>query len=152
MESYLRQTLSSFAELHIPFGVVCVELHQLNQLRARYGLEATVSMLQVLARTLRNTVWPTDFVGRWADGRFLVILCGCDEDALSAVAARMQRMLSNVSIVWWGEQLTVKVEIGSARAVAGDGVESIMRRAQHGLGIKAPEPALAATAATRSRG
>jgi diguanylate cyclase (GGDEF)-like protein len=152
MQSHLRETLGSFTELHVPFAVVCAEISELDQLRSRYGQEAAVSLLQVLARTLRNTVWPTDFVGRWSEGRFLLILCGCGEDSLQAVAGRLRRMMSGVSITWWGEQLTVKVSIGSAGAVAGDSLESLMQRAQQALGIKPPEPdALAGAASSRSK-
>src|SRR5271155_7799 len=57
MQSHLREMLGTFAELQIPFGIVCIEARELSQFRARYGQEAATSMLQILARTLRNTVW-----------------------------------------------------------------------------------------------
>ena len=108
-------------------------------------------MLQVLARTLRNTVWPTDFVGRWNENQFLVILCGCGEDALQAVIDRMRRMMSNANIVWWGEELKVRISIGHAHSVAGDNVESIMQRAQQGLsGGRAMQSAAQSAAASAS--
>jgi diguanylate cyclase (GGDEF)-like protein len=152
-QSHLRETLGSFCDLQIPFGVICVEVRELVQLRARYGQEAATSMLQLLARTLRNTIWPTDFIGRWTEGRFLVILSGCGDDALRAVFSRMQRMTSNVSIVWWGEQLTVKIAIGITTAVTGDNLNSLMQRVQQGLGgTQAPQAAaLAAVATSRSK-
>jgi diguanylate cyclase (GGDEF)-like protein/PAS domain S-box-containing protein len=133
MQSHLRETLGSFAELQIPCAVVCVEIHDINQLRARYGHDAEISIVQILARTLRNTVWPTDFVGHWTESQFLVILCGCGEDALQAVTSRMRRMMSNATIVWWGEQRTFKVSLGGASAITGDSLESLMQRAQQSL-------------------
>jgi diguanylate cyclase (GGDEF)-like protein/PAS domain S-box-containing protein len=147
MYSHLRETLGTFAELQIPFGVVCLEVHELNQLRARYGQEAATSMLQVLARTLRSSVWPTDFVGRLGDSRFLAILCGCGEDALQVITERMRKMMSSATIVWWAQELTVAVSIGRAGAIAGDSVESLLERAQPGLaGNQLPEQiALAAS-------
>ena len=93
MQSHLRETLGTFADLEIPFAVVWLEIHEFSTFRARYGQEGATSMLQVLARTLRNTVWPTDFVGRWCETQFLVILCGCGEDSLQAVVERMRRMM-----------------------------------------------------------
>ncbi len=151
MLSHLRETLGTFAELRIPFGVICLQVHELNQFRARYGQEAATSMLQVLARTLRSMVWPTDFVGRWDESRFLVILCGCADDALQAVTGRMQRMMSSATIVWWGEELMIKISVGRAGAVAGDSVESLMQRAQQALrGSKTPEPAAAGASARGS--
>jgi diguanylate cyclase (GGDEF)-like protein/PAS domain S-box-containing protein len=133
MQSHLRETLGTFRDLHIPFAVVVVEFHELSGFRARYGQEAATSMLKVLARTLRNSVWPTDFVGRWSENQFLVILGGCGEDALQAVVGRMHRIMSNASIVWWGEELALKVSIGYADAIEGDTVEALTARAQQHL-------------------
>jgi diguanylate cyclase (GGDEF)-like protein/PAS domain S-box-containing protein len=133
MYAHLREVLVTFAELHIPFGVVCLEAHNLSQFRARYGQEAARSVLQVLARTLRNTVWPTDFVGSWSEGQFLVILSGCNEAALQAVSQRMLKMMAGASITWWGEELSIAVSLGRTAAVPGDTVDSMLQRAQQAL-------------------
>jgi two-component system, cell cycle response regulator len=147
MQSHLREMLGTFAELEIPFGIVCVHVHGLSEFRARYGQEAGKSILQVLARTLRNTVWPTDYVGRWSEDRFLVILSGCGEAALEATSERMLKMMAGATIHWWGEELPVAVSVGRTGAVAGDSVESIVQRAEHALsGNQAEEPVRAAAA------
>jgi GGDEF domain-containing protein len=88
----------------------------------------------VLSRTLRNTVWPTDFVGSWSENRFLAILSGCPEDALQTIGARILKMMASATIQWWGEELSVTVLIGCAGARTGDTVESILDRAQPALG------------------
>ena len=130
MQSHLRETLGTFTEVHIPFGVVSLQVHNLGQFRSSYGQGAARSILQVLARTLRNMVWPTDFVGCWSDGRFLVILMGCSEEALQTLTQRTLKTVSSATIRWWGEDLSVAVSIGSAGARAGDTVESLLLRAQ----------------------
>jgi diguanylate cyclase (GGDEF)-like protein len=140
MQSRLREMLGTFAELRIPLGVVCLEVHELTQFRARYGQEAAASILRVLARTLRNSIWPTDYVGRWTEDRFLVILSGCSEDALRAVSERMLRMTTSATIEWWGEELSVAILIASAAAVAGDTVESLLLRAEEALNGKLIAP------------
>jgi diguanylate cyclase (GGDEF)-like protein/PAS domain S-box-containing protein len=133
MQARLHEMLRTWEALQIPFGVVCVEVQELTQFRARYGQEAARSILEVLARTLRNTVWPTDFVGRWSEARFLVILSGCAQNALQAVVERLLQMMASVTIKWWGEELSVAVSIGQTGAVAGDTLESILQRAQQPL-------------------
>jgi diguanylate cyclase (GGDEF)-like protein/PAS domain S-box-containing protein len=133
MQSHLREMLGTFAELQMPFGVICLEVHELSEFRARYGQEAATSMLRVLARTLRNTIWPTDFVGRWSEDRFLVILSGCGQKALQVVADRMLRMTARATIEWWGEELSVEVLIGSTAAIVDDTVETLLLRVQEAL-------------------
>jgi len=153
MQSHLREMLGTFAELQIPFSVVCIEAHELSQFRVRYGHQATTSMLQVLARTLRNTVWPTDFVGRWSENRFLVLLSGCGESAMQSAIERLLKLMAGATIEWWGEELSVAVSIGCAGALAGDTVESILQRAQlllTGNQPQSPSLAVAATGATPS--
>jgi diguanylate cyclase (GGDEF)-like protein/PAS domain S-box-containing protein len=129
MQSHLRETLGTFNELGIPFALISVEVPELDQFRARYGHGAARSILQVLARSLKNSVWPTDFVGRWSEARFLVILMGCGEEALHAVGGRMLRMLSNVTIRWWGEELSIGISLGRSAVHTGDTLETLLQRA-----------------------
>jgi diguanylate cyclase (GGDEF)-like protein/PAS domain S-box-containing protein len=154
MQSHLRETLGTFTEVHIPFGIVSLEIHDLDRFRASYGQGAARSMLQVLARTLRNTVWPMDFVGVWGDGRFLSILMGCSEEALQTVCQRILSMMASATIRWWGEDLSVAVSIGCAGAQAGDTVESLLQRVQQALTQShvalLPDRAAAATGGDRS--
>jgi diguanylate cyclase (GGDEF)-like protein/PAS domain S-box-containing protein len=155
MQSRLRETLGTFNELHIPFGIAWLTAEDINQFRARYGQGAARSVIQVLGRTLRNTVWPSDLVGTWTDDQFLVILMGCNEEALQAVRERMLRMLAGATIKWWGEELLIAVSIGCAGAHPGDTVESILQRAQQGFGgnrAKLPANAAQAGPALTSKG
>jgi diguanylate cyclase (GGDEF)-like protein/PAS domain S-box-containing protein len=147
MLARLRDMLRTFVELQVRFGMVCIEVRDLAKFRGRYGQEAARSMLEVLARTLRNTVWPTDFVGRWSEDRFLVLLSGCDEVALEAVTGRVTRVLASATIHWWGEELSVKVSVGRTSTIAGDSIESILQRAQgalHDVTIELPSQTAAA--------
>ena len=151
MQSHLRETLGTFAELRIPFGILCIEATDLGQFRSRYGPDAATSILKVLAHTLRNTVWPSDFVGRWSEDQFLVILNGCSETALQTVSERMRKMVAGAPIEWWGEKQSLAVAIGRASAQAGDTVEVLMQRALRGVGCnRTPPHSQAAAASTRS--
>lgn len=133
MQSHLRETLGTFTDVQVPFGILCFRLEGLDQFRASFGPEAAASLLRVVARTLAGALWKTDFVGRWADDQFLVILNGCSVQALSSVREHLRRMLPNDSIVWWGERRSLPASIGQTNAVTGDTIESVLRRLQHSL-------------------
>ena len=151
MHSHVREMLGTFAELQMPFAVILLEVHALSQFHARYGQAAATSMLRVLARTLRNSTWPTDFVGRWSQDQFLVILSGCDEESLPAVCERIWRMTARATIEWWGEKLSVTVLIGSTAVLAGDTADSLLLRAQEELkGNRATECTLAVAAGSNA--
>lgn len=130
MFSHLRDTLGSFTDFQVPFSIAVLAFPDFDQFRARYGHGAARSLLQVLARTLRNSLWPTDFVGCWHDGQFLAILPGCDHESLPPVANRLQHMMAGATIMWWGEELSSPVALGCASARSGDNMDSILQRAQ----------------------
>jgi diguanylate cyclase (GGDEF)-like protein/PAS domain S-box-containing protein len=129
MQTLLRETLATFAEMQVPCGVLCFRLEHLEHFRARFGAEAASSLLRMVARTLESALWRTDFIGRWSDDQFLVILNNCREEALYFVRERIRRMLANDTLEWWGERLSVPISIGQAASLPGDTVESLLERA-----------------------
>jgi diguanylate cyclase (GGDEF)-like protein/PAS domain S-box-containing protein len=141
MQAHLRETLGTFAEVHVPFGVLCLRLEGLEDFRARYGPEAINALLRVVGRTLEGSLWKTDFVGRWNEDQFLVIVNGCSEEALRSVGERVRRLLASNGVEWWGERRSLPVTTGQAAAHPGDSIESLMKRA---------EKSLEAASATRS--
>jgi diguanylate cyclase (GGDEF)-like protein len=143
MQFHLRETLATFTEVQVPFGVLCFRIEGLDHFRASFGPEAANSLLRMVARTLECALWKTDFVGRWTEDQFLVILNECNEESLNSVRDRVRRMLASDAIEWWGERRSLPVSIGHATAQPGDTIEFLMERAQS---------ALAAASAGRARG
>jgi diguanylate cyclase (GGDEF)-like protein/PAS domain S-box-containing protein len=133
MQSHLREALGTFHDVHVPFGVLCFQLEGLEHFRTSFGQEAASALLRMVAHDLENTLWKTDFVGRWSDDQFLVILSGCAEEALHAVQERVRRILANDRIEWWGDKRSLPVLIGYATVRPGDSTESLIGRAQERL-------------------
>jgi len=133
MLSHLRHTLETFAGVQAPFGILFLRLEGLQHFRASLGSEAASSLLRVVARSLESSLWVSDFVGRWTDDQFLVILNGCREEALNAVRERIRRILANDGIEWWGERHSLPVSMGEATVQPGDTIEALVERAQQSL-------------------
>jgi len=105
----------------------------LDHFRASFGSDAASSLSRVLAHTLKGALWQTDFVGRWSDDQFLVILNGCREDALRSVCDRLRSMLSNDAVEWWGERRSLPVSVGQATPQPGDTSALLLQRLQNSL-------------------
>jgi len=133
MNYHLRESLAAFNDMQVPFGILCFRLVGLEHFRAALGSEAASSLLRVVARTLESGLCKTDFIGRWTDDQFLVILNGCYEESLPSVRERVRRMLANDSIEWWGERRSLPVSIAQATAQPGDTIESILDRVHNSL-------------------
>lgn len=133
MRSRLRDTLTTFHEVHVPFAVLLARPAGFEHFRASFGPEAASMLLRAFARTLEGALWRTDFVGRWGEDEFLMILNGCSDQSMHAVRDRVHRLLAENAIEWWGERRSLPVSIGLAAAQAEDSVESLMARAHQCL-------------------
>lgn len=133
-EFHLRENLAEFLEYHVPFGMIVIRADQLAQFRAKYGRKAGDSILQVIAQDLNQIFRPTDFIGRWDEGKFLAILSNSEEIGVRKAFERVQKLIHSASIPWWGEKLSVTVTLGYATPEAGDKLASLMQRAEVSLG------------------
>lgn len=128
---HLREHLASFAEYHIPFGIIRVRADGLEHFRAAYGREASDAISLVIAQTLSNSLRPSDFVGRWGEDEFLVILSNCGSTGVRSVYERSRKLIGSAEIRWWGELLSVSTSMGSASVEPGDTIELLLQRARY---------------------
>lgn len=125
--SHLRESLSCHAEHHLPFGILCIEVEQLAELKENRGREAGEAILHVVAQTVKHAM-PDAFLGRWAEQQFLAIVSDCSQLDLERAAHDIQRIVGCSAIQWWGDSLSVEVLVGCAMAEAGDTLESLLER------------------------
>jgi diguanylate cyclase (GGDEF)-like protein/PAS domain S-box-containing protein len=133
-QSHLLESHRNFSAGGIQFGVLLFRVEGLDRFRSAFGPEAASGLLRVVARTIESTLWRTDFIGRWTDDQFLVVLNGCREDALHSVRGRLSWRIANDSIEWWGERRSLPVSIGHAMAQSGEELSSILERVEKSLG------------------
>ncbi len=127
-ESFLLDRLKFASEHLIPFGLLCIQLDQLDTLTATHGLDAAEAILNVVAHTLRNGLDPLDFVGRWSEDQFLAIVANCREGDLLTTAERLKRLAQSSEIAWWGDQLSVTVSVGGTVLRPGEAIVPLLDR------------------------
>jgi len=129
----LRESLAAFVEYHLPFGIILIHVDRLPEFRSAYGHPAGDAILRVVAQTVRNSLHSGDFLGRWADDQFLVVLPNCSPVGVQLARDRLARLVSCAKLQWWGDQHSVTTSIGRALVQEGDSVESLLQRAQPDL-------------------
>lgn len=132
-ESHLRSRVKFAHEHVIPFGLLCVQLDHLDAITSTRGLDAAEAILNVVAHTLRNALDPMDFVGRWSDDQFLVLVANCGDDDLEATALRLKRLAHSSEIAWWGDPLSVTVSVGGTVTKPGESIELLLGRTGNAL-------------------
>jgi diguanylate cyclase (GGDEF)-like protein/PAS domain S-box-containing protein len=132
-EFHLQENLDSFAKYQLPFGIMLVQIDALDHFQSAYGRDAGDAILRVTAQTLKNALRPSDFLGRWEDTRFLVILTNATSAGVHAASERVRRLISCAGLQWWGDELMVTASLGAASAQGGDTIRSLIDRATHSI-------------------
>jgi len=147
-EFHLRENLVSFAQYRLPFGILAIQIDQLDRFRTAYGQEAFVALMTLVVGNIQNCIRPTDLLGRWQEDQFLIIATNCNRNGLEKVVQRVREVVSPTELQWWGDRLRVNVFVGHAAVLDDDSVESLLARAQCSLdqasGKGAPPPVSAA--------
>jgi diguanylate cyclase (GGDEF)-like protein len=124
-ESYLREQLDLLKRHRIPFAVFVVRADRLKDFEALHGHDAEVAILHAVARTLRHSLRATDFLGRWGEDRFVVMLPYSGRTPLEPAVERLRNVVSCTVIPWWGDLLSVTISAGLVKADDADTLESL---------------------------
>ncbi|HST12880.1 MAG TPA: GGDEF domain-containing protein [Terriglobales bacterium] len=127
-EAYLCGQIELSTKQQAPCGLITIRLDTLEEFQRGHGKEAGSAILREVARTLKDMMRRSDFLGRWGADCFLAVLPGCGIAPLERVGARMKRAAGRVAISWWGDLLSVKVSAGAALVQSGDTVELVEKR------------------------
>jgi diguanylate cyclase (GGDEF)-like protein/PAS domain S-box-containing protein len=133
METQVREQLTLYAERHVPFAVLLMQVDQLDQVRAARGPSVVPATLRVVAQTIENSLRPTDAVGCWSDHQFLALLMQCRGTDVESVANRIRKMIAQSEIEWWGDKFSVTSSLGGAGIRVEDTPELLVERAEKSL-------------------
>jgi len=133
MQTRLRENLATFAEHHVPCGVLCIQVDGVERLRAAYGPTMIPEALHAAAQTLKNSLRPTDCLGRWNEKQFVAILSECAESDVRSVAERLKKMVNSSAVQWWGDSVSITASCGGTTARPGDTIQSIVARSRRAL-------------------
>jgi diguanylate cyclase (GGDEF)-like protein len=116
-------------------GLLWLDIDQFKEINDRYGHAKGDEALKAVAKTLRALLRQYDCVGRWGGDEFLVLTqadAAADVDALGerirAVVADTCRLKDAA-----GMPIRLTVSVGGCFADSGEGVESILQRADKAL-------------------
>ncbi len=133
METQLREDLITFAEHHIPFGILLVQIDHMDQFRSSRGPGVVSTILRVIAQSVENCVRPTDLVGCWGENQFIAILLECKESEVALVGELVRSMIGRSEIEWLGDKFSVTSPVGGAGCRGGDKAELLVARAEASL-------------------
>jgi len=133
IEHRLHFAMARWNEFHVPFAILCVQIDQLRDVRARLSHGAENEVTRVVGSSLENAIREADYLGRWNDNQFLIILSKCQPEAVEMVAERVKKVAGSTRVQWWGDRLEFELSLGQAIAEPDDTIDSLIQRAERSL-------------------
>jgi diguanylate cyclase (GGDEF)-like protein/PAS domain S-box-containing protein len=131
--SQLFKQVTSAASRQLPFGVLCIEVRDLEKHAARNGRPVVEAILRTVGHELRTALHATDFVGHWKGNRFLAIVATATAAMLERAAQRLQKLIELSTVSWWGDKLSLQICVGGSVIRPDDSAESLVQRAETAL-------------------
>ncbi len=110
-EDYLVGKLTSPRSATFPISCLLVDVDALEAIKARYGYSVGDEVLRRVAAVLSDTCRVEDFVGRYGEDKFLVVLPNTNAGGTIIVG---ERLIRNVKAAYWSdtpieEKVTISV-------------------------------------------
>jgi len=119
------------------FGVIRIRVLGMDEFRSKHGIQSALPFLRTAAHTLRHSLDPGIFVGRWGEDEFILVLPSGNHVTTVVAAETVWSLITHSDVSWWGDRFPVQAAVMYSVAQPGERLEQLL----HGL-----EPAHAAAA------
>ncbi len=132
-EMMLRTRLSEFERYGWCFGLLLIDVDLFKEINDRHGHQAGDAALQMIGRTLVQSIRPFDFAGRWGGDEFICIFENITLDALKMLSERARTLVAQSHLPIDQTRLGLTVSLGGTLSRSGDTFESLVARADQNL-------------------
>ena len=133
----LNECLAGMERSRRGFGLLRVRILGLDEFRAKHGKQSALPLLRTAAHTLRHSLDPEIFLGRWGEDEFILVLPSANRVTITVAAETVWSLVTKSEVSWWGDHYPIQAVVMYTVAQPGDAIERLL----NGL-----EPAHAAAA------
>jgi diguanylate cyclase (GGDEF)-like protein/PAS domain S-box-containing protein len=130
LKERLETEFEDFARGGETFGVLWITVDQAHCLRKTHGANACDTMIGKVAQALAKGLRPTEKLGRWGDGEFLVVSHERTPEMLASHAQTLAGLARTADFRWWGDRVSITVSIGAAQADRAGTLAELLGRAK----------------------
>ena len=128
IEIHLKSRLDEMHKYQLSFGALYIDIDQLHKINEVYGVDVGDKVLKMVAQTISNNIRFFDFVGRWDEDKFLVIVANVDEARLDLITNKLRLLVGASNISVGHDLVNVTISIGASIARLSDSAESLVKR------------------------
>ena len=153
----LDESMTGMEESHRGFGLLRIRVLGLDEFRSKHGPHSIAPFLRTTANTLRHSLDPTIFIGRWGEDEFIAVLPSANPIATAAAASMIWNQVTSSEVRWWGDRFPVQAAVMHTVARPGDKIEKLLNGLEPthaaasgravGVTASAPQPAQSAASA-----
>lgn len=115
------------------FSIILCDIDNFKIVNDRYGHDCGDVVLVETANLMKSISRELDTIARWGGEEFLCLLPDTDRQGALQLAERMRKSLEESEFAFYGEDLQVTMTCGVAQYIKGDGIDSVIKRADKAL-------------------
>ncbi len=127
------RTLRRRAGGNKPASLAMLDLDHFKRINDTHGHEAGDRVINQVVRIVRDTIRPSDLLGRFGGEEFLLLLPDTDPDSALEIAERIRRKVRNASYDNRGSPIDMTVSIGVAAWDGEQSLETLIRAADSAM-------------------
>jgi GGDEF domain-containing protein len=124
----LSDCMAGMEQSHQGFSVLRIRVLGLDEFRSKHGIQSAIPFLRTTAHTLRYSLDPENFLGRWGEDEFIAVLLSANLVAAAAAAETVWSLVTHSEISWWGDRFPVAAVVSYTVARPGDKLEQLLNR------------------------
>ena len=128
-DQVLRRQIGELTPGSPSTGVLFLDVDNFKTFNDRYGHEVGDVVLKLVARTLSKDLRAFDFVGRWDEEEFMIVLPRMLPRKLEETAAHLCKLIESTSVDISKGKLPITVSIGATMVKPGENPEEVVARA-----------------------
>ena len=122
----LAESIVGMEESHRGFGLLRIRVLGIDEFRSRHGPHSIAPFLRTTANTLRHSLDPVNFLGRWGEDEFIVVLPSSNPVATAAAANMIWSQVTSSEVRWWGDRFPIQAVVMHTVAQPGDKLEKLL--------------------------
>nr|WP_305909884.1 diguanylate cyclase [Methylomarinum sp. Ch1-1]MDP4522823.1 diguanylate cyclase [Methylomarinum sp. Ch1-1] len=135
-QAYQQRLTLEMARLqqdHTPLSLIICDIDRFNNIIDSYGRKAGDKTLKIIARLLAANCRETDFIARYQDEKFLLLLTDTDAQTALAIAEKLRRLIAGAGFNSSGDKIAITLSCGVCQFTISDSGDTVFKRAAAAL-------------------
>lgn len=122
----LNECIAGMERSRRGFGLLRIRVLGIDEFRTRHGIQSAIPFLRTTARTLRHSLDPEIFLGRWGEDEFILVLPSANRMTTVIAAETVWSLITKSEVSWWGDLFPVRAVVMHTVAYPGDALEKLL--------------------------